>query len=169
MQLYAGGQMRLQLLPDANGEIFCTAYFTFHEPDIQVQVQVIDLFRDMLFNNEAQPLYVENKTRVCIRLAFYRNVELIIMTMPVIIRAFAKHFIVLFPAPVWIIKLMRRVEMFNSCEVNHTLITCEKEGANLREMIETSCIADLRSSICDPKSKTPNPKSQKFICYFCAV
>jgi hypothetical protein len=42
------------------------------------------------------------------------------MPMPVIIGAFAKHFIVPLPAPVRIIELMRRIEMFYPGEIYHT-------------------------------------------------
>src|SRR5688572_9261738 len=80
---------------------------------------MIQLLRNMFFDEHAQFLYVVYKACIRIRIAFYGDQQLVVMSMPVIIRAFSKYFVVFFPAPCRIIQFMRCIEMLHPCEKNH--------------------------------------------------
>lgn len=111
--------MLLQLLPDANDQVFRRAHFALHEIHIQVEVLVIHLFDDIFTDDLAQFLYIEHETGVGIGLAPDGHIQLIIMSMPVLIGAFAKDFLILLTAPAWVIELMCRIEMLQARQIDH--------------------------------------------------
>jgi futalosine nucleosidase len=111
--------MGLYLLPDGNGQVFGRTHFALHKRHIQVQVLMIQLFYNMLINNLAQLFYIEHKTRIVAGLAFDCDIQLVIMTMPVGISAFAKNGFVLCCVPVGVIKFMGGVKMLNTGQIHH--------------------------------------------------
>lgn len=91
--------MLLQLLPYSDRHVLGGGEFIFHEIDVQVQVPVVYFFDHHILDELAQRFCIENETRLGVWHAFYRDVQLIIMPVPVVVRTFAEYFQVLLPAP----------------------------------------------------------------------
>ncbi len=104
---------RNKFIPDAQHEIFNRAHLIPHKIHIKVQVPVVQLFNDRVFNDPAQQFGINNKAGIRVGKSLYRDKQFKIMAMPVLIGAFAKDFIILFTAPGWVIELVRSIKMFH--------------------------------------------------------
>ncbi len=88
-----------QLLPDADGKILRARKLPCHPRHVYVQVLVVYGFYYHILHYIAKGLGIKYKTCFRIWLAFYRYMQLIVMSMPVFISTFAKHFAVVCPRP----------------------------------------------------------------------
>jgi hypothetical protein len=114
--------MLLQLLPDPNGQILRRTHFTLKKINFDIQILVIQFLDDMILYDTAQFFYIEQKSRIRIRVTFYRYIQLVVMPMPILIGAFAEYGLILFFAPAWIIEFVRCVKMLKARQVHHNAI-----------------------------------------------
>ena len=119
MQLHIHGQMGNKFGPDGDDQVLDGAQFTLHEFNVYVQVLMVQFFYHVFLNDATEFFYVEYETRLRVGISLYRYVQLKIMPVPVLIGAFAEHFIVLLRAPVGVIELMCSIKMFYTGNVNH--------------------------------------------------
>jgi len=114
--------MVLQLLPDPDGQILRRTHFALKEINFDIQILVIQFLGDMILYDAAQFFYIEQKSRIRIRVAFYRYIQLVIMSMPILIGAFAEYGLILFLAPAWIVEFVRCVKMLQARQIHHNAI-----------------------------------------------
>ena len=114
--------MLLQLLPDPDGQILRRAHFTLKKINFDIQILVIQFLDDMILYDTAQFFYVEQKSRIRIRVTFYRYIQLVIMPMPVLIGAFAEYGLIPFLIPARIIEFVCCVKMLQARQIHHNAI-----------------------------------------------
>jgi hypothetical protein len=114
--------MLLQLLPDPNGQILRRTHFTLKKINFDIQIPVIQFLDDMILNDTAQFFYIEQKSRIRVRVTFYRHIQLVIMPMPILIGAFAEYGLILILTPAWIIEFVRCVKMLQARQIHHNAI-----------------------------------------------
>ena len=114
MQL-AAFQQGLQLLPEQDGQVLRRRLRAGgDEVYIQVEVAVVYLVDDGLFDEPAQLLYIYNKAGHRIGLAFYCDKKVVVVPVPVFIGALSKGLQVLFLAPFFNPQLVGRIKPFSS-------------------------------------------------------
>lgn len=114
--------MLLQLLPDPDGQILRRTHFTLKKINFDIQVLVIQFLGDMILYDTAQFFYIEQKSRLRIRVTFYRYIQLVVMPMPILIGAFAEYRLILILTPGWIIEFVRCVKMLKARQIHHNAI-----------------------------------------------
>ena len=100
-----------QLIPDGNSKVFCATHLVLHEFNIHIEVAVIYFFNYLFLDDVAQLFYVKYKSCSRIRLPLYRYQQFIVMTVPILIGAFAKNLFILFVRPVRVVEFMGSIKM----------------------------------------------------------
>lgn len=111
VELHGRRQMRRELFPNRDGQVFGAAHFVFHEVDINIQVLMVEPVDHMFLDELAQFLYIVQEAGIGIGRALDRNIQVIIVPMPIFIGAYPEYLLILFPAPCRVKKLVCRVEM----------------------------------------------------------
>ena len=109
----------LELIPDANCEVLGTRKLAGHKWHIQVKVFVVHMLHQLVFHNVAKLFGIENEAGFGVGSTFYRDVEFVVVAVPVLIGAFAKNLAVAILTPSGVEQPMGRIEMFYSSEVYH--------------------------------------------------
>jgi hypothetical protein len=73
----------------------------------------------MFLNDLAEFLYVIQETCISVWLSFNRNIQIVIMPVPVLIRTDAEHIIIPFFSPRGVVQFVSRIKMFHPGQVNH--------------------------------------------------
>lgn len=107
------------LFPDGHCNIFGRGHDIFQEIDINVQVAVIELRRDLCADQLAQVFQVHDITKFRIDIAFYRDKKIVVMAMPVRIGASAKHLVIFFFGPFRAKKTVCCIKPFAAGNINH--------------------------------------------------
>ncbi len=122
MQFHPFGEMRNQLVPDADHEVLDRTHLAGHKIHIEVQVLVIEFFDDVFVDDGAEFLHIVHETGIRVGITLDRNVQLKIVPMPVLVGAAPENGIVLLLRPPRVIQLVGRVKMFCTCYVNHLVV-----------------------------------------------
>lgn len=109
----------LQLVPYGDGEVLGAGEPAFHEVDIEVEVAVVDTLYDDVFDEAAECFGVVDEACIGVGGAFYGDVQLVVVAMPVGVGAFAKYFCVLRFGPVLVVQAVGGIEMLDPSKVNH--------------------------------------------------
>lgn len=112
-----GFQRLLQLFPERDRQILCAAQSTAHERYIHVQILVVHIPDHFVIHDAAQFTEVHDETGQWVRSAFHRDPKLVVMPMPVGIRALPEDLHVLFGAPVGLTQFMCSAKTFAACYV----------------------------------------------------
>ena len=83
---------------------------------------MVELVGDIRLYQVAELFQIDHKSRFRIWIASHCHDKIKIMTMPILIRAWTKNFNILLWRPSWVVKLMGRVEVLFSADVDHILI-----------------------------------------------
>ena len=86
--------MQLKLIQDFDDTVLRPTSFSLHKINIKVQVPVIKLVDDMLVDDNAQSFCINQETGIRIGFAFYRNKQLVIVAVPIIVSTFSKDLII---------------------------------------------------------------------------
>jgi hypothetical protein len=101
---------RLENLPELDDDVLGGGNDSLHEVDVEIEVPVINFARDLALDDVAKPGEIENVASALFDLAFDRNLERVVMTVPVGIVAFPERGLVLFVAERRIENAMGRIE-----------------------------------------------------------
>ncbi len=119
VQLHTIGHERGQFFPDAGDQVFDGAHLSPHEIHVEVEVPVVQLFDNAVFDNTAQPFGIHDKPGIRIGFTFYGYEQFKVVPITVFIGAFAEHLIIPFPCPRRVIEFMGGIKMFHSGQVHH--------------------------------------------------
>lgn len=131
----------MQFVPDTNHKVLDGTHLTLHKVHIQIKIAMVQLLDHAVFNDPAQQFRVYYKACIRVRFTFYGYQQFKIMPMPVIIGATSENLVVLLPAPIGVIELMGRIEMFYTCQEYHVT----KEAAKLthKGLISEICTMNI--------------------------
>lgn len=108
-----------QLVPTSDSKCFSGADFAFHEVDIQIQILVVHLVQHTRLDDLADFSQVGYETRLGIHIAFHRDPNRIVVTMPVRVAALSEYFQIFLCRPIRSADFMCRAERFFSCNMHH--------------------------------------------------
>src|SRR5690606_26362509 len=111
LQRHAARQRRAQPLPDRDDQVLRRRIPTAHPLDAQLQMTMVHIRHHTLFHRIAQRLQVVDEARLRIDLTRDRDIQLVVVSVPVRVRTVTEHATVLLRTPVIAAQPMRRTEM----------------------------------------------------------
>lgn len=111
--------LRQNLVPDGDGHVFGTGHDALQEIHVHIQVFMIEFVRDLCPDDGAEIFQVNKVSEFRIDLAFYGNIKVVIVPVPVRVGAAAENFFVFFFAPVGAEKAVGGIKTLAACDVNH--------------------------------------------------
>ncbi len=125
----AAFKMWLQLLPDQYGQILCSGYRTFgNKFDIEIEVAVIELVSDELFDQFAELFDIYHKAGNWIGTSFDGDEDFVIVPVPVLVGALSKYLPIALLTPSLYPQLMGRIESFPSSQIYHVInVLCRQK------------------------------------------
>lgn len=128
-----------QYLPESNGQVFGAGHLVLHEGHIEVEVFVVNLVDDMGPNERAELLEVDNKTGFRVGFSLHGHDEVEIMAVPISVGTGAEHLTVPLLAPLRIVELVGRVEVFLPTDVNHWELLVDDRMLEMTVLLSVSC------------------------------
>ncbi len=114
------GQSRHQSLPNEHNKVLRSwLHSSRDELHVEIEVAMVEVVGDMRMDELAEFLHIHDKSGARIGPTFYRDVQIIIVAMPVFVGAFAKGFPVFLFRPFWHPKFVGGIESFDTCDINH--------------------------------------------------
>lgn len=123
-----------QLLPKQDDQVLRRRLHAFgDEAYVQIEVAVVYLIYYGRFDQLAELLDIYDEAGDRVGPALHRHIEVIVMAVPILVRALAEHALVLLLAPVVYPELVGRIETLSSRYVNHDSIASEnfRKGTKL--------------------------------------
>ena len=80
---------------------------------------MVQLFDHAVLDDPAQQFGVYDEAGIRIRFSFHGHKQFKIMAMPVVVGTTSENLVVLLPAPIGVIELVGRIEMFYTCQKYH--------------------------------------------------
>ena len=86
------GEIGFQLLPNGDDNIFARGHLSFQERNVEIEIAMVHLREHVLLNDVTHELEIDAIAGVCLRGSFHRDKQVIIVPVPVWIRAFPERF-----------------------------------------------------------------------------
>jgi len=118
----AGGALEggIKAIPDEDNKVLGGWLHSLgDEVHVEVEVAVVEVVNDVLFDDDAQFFYVYDESRDGVGHAFDRDVEVVVVAVPISVGALAKDGFVFFLGPVFHPEFVGGVETFDSGDIDH--------------------------------------------------
>ena len=109
-----------QLLPNQDNKVFSGWLHPGRdEVHVEIEVAVVEVIGDVRMDELAQFFHVHDKSGLRIGPTFHRDMQIIVVAVPVFVGTFAEGFPVFLFRPFWHPEFVGSIESFDTGDINH--------------------------------------------------